>query len=166
MKKLMIGLVAGVMSVASMVAVAASSVGVVDMQSVFKSAPQVQKINDQLKSQFQNRRAQIVKMGQTLQKDMQNYQKNKSVMKQADATNLNAKIAREENSLRMAQTKFQQDVFAAQNKAMNDFMSKIDGIIAGIAKKKNLDLVIPKNGVLYSTPNMDITNDVVNQLKS
>lgn len=164
MKRMMMGLLAVVTLVFSL-SVFAEQVGVVDMQSIFHSSPEIQKINSNLTTQFSSRREAIMKMGKALQDDMANLNKNKMVMKKSDLSALQNKIAKEGNDLKQAQAKFQQDLYSAQNKSMEDFMNKVKMSVQKIAGQKKLDLVLPKNTVLYSQGGLDITADVLSSLK-
>lgn len=164
MKRLFIGLCIALATMWS-VAIWAEGIGVVDIQQIFQNSPQVKKINDSLKKQFSSRRDNIVKMGKTMQDDMQKYEKNKTVMSAKDASALKDKVAQEDRDLRAAQTKFQQDLYDAQNKQMGTLMTQLKDIVKTVAADKKLTVVIPKNSVVYSDNSLDITNDVINKLK-
>ncbi len=86
-------------------------------------------------------------------------------MKPADATKLQDKIQKESDDLRQAQTQFQQDLFAAQNTAMHDFMGDLNTAVSAVAKKDNISVVLPDNNVIYADSKLDITADVLKQLK-
>ena len=141
-----------------------TSFGVVDMQNVFQNAAQVKKINATLKTQFKAQKEEIDTMGKQLQGDMQKYEKDKTIMSASHLTSLQEKITQEETTLRNAQTKFQQDLFQAQNQAMMNFMNQLRNVIKSIAIEKKLDVVLPKNTILYSKDSTDITAQVVNEL--
>ncbi len=143
----------------------AMKIGVVDMEGVFKSSPQVKQINGSLRKKFASKRNDIVTKGKQLQSDMQNFNKNKAVMSKSKQKAMSSKIAKEESSLRMAQAAFQKDLFQAQNTAMSGFMKKVDAAVSAVAKKKGMDIVMPKNAVIYSKHDMNITKDVMSSLK-
>lgn len=145
--------------------VLAAGVGVVDMKQVFQTSPQIKKINADLKSKFSGQRSSIMKMGKTLQANLKKYQKNKAVMSSKSLAALKAKITSQEMKLRQAQTKFQRSLFAEQNKRMKTFMDQVKGVVQKIAKKKSLDVVLPKNSVLYSNGSLDLTASVLTGLK-
>ena len=158
-------LCAAALAVCSASAAMAASSGVVNMEQIFKTAPQVKNINATLQKQFSGQKNAVMEQGKTLQADLKNYNKNKSVMSKEDSKKLAMKIADEENQLRTAQAKFQQALFAAQNKAMAAFMKTVDAAVAKVAAKKKLGMVFPKNAVVYSHKGADITNDVMSNLK-
>ncbi|OGT47907.1 MAG: hypothetical protein A3E82_06795 [Gammaproteobacteria bacterium RIFCSPHIGHO2_12_FULL_38_11] len=143
----------------------ADGVGVVDMKTIFSSSPKVKSIKAELSKQFEPQKNKLEKMGQALQADIAKYQKNKAVMNQKDTAALEASITNQETAFRAAQTKFQQDVFNAQNKSLNDFMNSVKAAVKVVAEKNKLDLVVPSNDVLYTKNNTDITQDVLKDIK-
>ncbi len=164
MKKILTGVCAAALAVCATVSFADTKIGVVNMEQIFKTSPQVKKINSDLRAQFSGKRDAILKQGKQLQSDMQNFTKNKSVMSKSKAKALSDKIAQEETSLRTKQADFQKQLFQAQNQAMTGFMKKVDTVVSTVANKKGMDVVMPKNAVVYSQNGMDITSDVMNNL--
>lgn len=164
MKKGLIALCVAFSSVCSMGAWA-GDVGVVDMQKVFQSSSKAKTISEDLKKQFSSRRANIVKMSEALQADVQKYQKNESVLSKAQLTQLQESISKQGNTLRQAQSKFQSDLMAEQNKKMSGFINQVKASVSKVAKKKNLEVVFPSNTVLYSKDELDITSEVLADLK-
>ncbi|OGT63543.1 MAG: hypothetical protein A3J38_01110 [Gammaproteobacteria bacterium RIFCSPHIGHO2_12_FULL_45_9] len=139
--------------------------GVVDMHKVFDAAPEVKQINSRLTDEFSGRRDKVVKLGQALQSDVKKLQKDQAVMSSKDATVLKNQIMKEQGEFRAAQTQFQQDLYAAQNKAMAKFMEKLQVAVKKVAEKQHLSLVLPQNAVLYSASNLDLTSAVISNLK-
>lgn len=152
---------------ASGLALAASTtnIGVVDMKQILTSAPQMKTINSQLKSQFSKRKDTILSQAKVLQSDMTNYNKNKAVLSASKASDLKKKIASEEDQLRSEQMQYQQDLMAAQNKAMAGFLNRLKFAVTQVAKKQGLTIVLPENSLLYSSNNIDITSAVLSNLK-
>ncbi|MCH9644873.1 MAG: OmpH family outer membrane protein [Gammaproteobacteria bacterium] len=163
MKRLTLTIVAAAISLLS-VNVMAEAVGVVDMQTVFHSSSQIQKINQNLNKEFSSRKQSIISMGQSLQANLAKYKKDSLVMKQSQLNTLKTQITKQEIDLRQAQARFQQDLFAAQNKSMASFMDDVKASVQKIAESKKLDLVLPKNAVLYSKGSLNITDDVLKSL--
>lgn len=165
MKRLVVILTAAVMGLFAVATMADAAIGVVDMQNIYQNAAQVKKIQDDLKKQFEPRRAAIISMGKQLQDEIQTYQKNKAVMSKADLDTLQKKIEKQEMELRQKQTQFQQDAYSAQNKEMGTFMDQLRNATKTVATSKGMTLVIAKNSTLYSGDNLDITKEVLSKLQ-
>ena len=82
--------------------------------------------------------------------------------KSADA--LKNTIRDQEQKLQQQQTDLQRQLFEAQNKAMTQFLDKIKGIVKDMAGSQDFDVVLPKNALLYSKDNLDITAKVLDTL--
>lgn len=162
MKKIFIAVSVSLMALWSVGAMA--NIGVVDMQKIFQSSPKAKKINAALEQQFASRREGIVKLGQKLQEEVKDYQKNQSVLGKDKLQALQGAISEHSTSLRQAQTKFQSDLLAAQNEKMASFLKDLKASVQKVAEKKGLDLVLPGNAVLYSKTAMDITSDVLSSM--
>ncbi|QTS83710.1 OmpH family outer membrane protein [Coxiella endosymbiont of Amblyomma nuttalli] len=143
----------------------AQNVGLVDMRKVFQALPQIKKINASLERQFLSRREKVIRLGKSLQDNVNKLQRNESVMSKKEIVSLRDTIQKQRNQLQEDQRQFQQALFTAQNKAMVGFMTRITGVVENIAKKENLDLILLKDTVLYTKDGKDITSDVVSALK-
>ena len=158
---LAIGLTAG----AATFAASASNIGVVDMKAMWRSAPQMQAINNKLKKVFSQRKESILSQAKTLQSDMASFDKNKAILSKSKARMLKQKITGEETQLRTEQTHYQQDLMGAQQKALTGFLGQLKVAVTKVAKQKGLTLVMPKNNLLYSSSSIDITQQVLKNLK-
>lgn len=143
----------------------ASGTGVIDMQAIFHGAPQVKQLNDKLQKKFSPRKQKLQDLSTKLQKEVADLNKNEAVLSADKKSQLQADIAAQSKDLRQKQMQFQQDLFVAQNKATTQFMKEVQSVVASIAKARQLTLVIPKNGVLYSVDSMDITALVLKKIK-
>ncbi len=165
MKRILLAVCLSLMTIWSATVLAADNVGVVNMQTIFRSSPQIKQINAALKKKFSARKASIVELDKTLQAEVQKFQKNHSVMTPKSLQGLRAKISTQGLQLRQAQTKFQKDLVSEQNKQMRKFINSVRKIVRKIAMKKKLNLVLPSNSVLYASNNLDITSRVLADLK-
>lgn len=142
----------------------AEKIGVVNLAKIFQST-QAQKINSQLQREFSSQQNKLSAMGKKLQADVKKLQRNQAVMDKKGLEKLRNSIMQQGQQLRTTQAKFQQAVVVARGKAMNGFMTKIVGIVKTVAAKKDLDMVLPKNAVLYVKDSTDITSDVASALQ-
>lgn len=158
-------LTAAVIATVWSVGAVAGGIGVVDMKTIFSTSPKVKAIKAELNTQFNPQKTKLEVMGKALQADIAKYQKNKEVLNKKDLTAMEQNITTEESKFRDAQTQFQQDVFKAQNDRLTQFMDSVKAAVKVIAEKDKLSLVIPNNDVLYTGTNMDITQQVLADMK-
>lgn len=145
---------------------AQDSIGVVDMQQILHNAPQMKKINADLKKKFAKRQGVILKQANKWKADMEQFSKNRAVLSTKKLKDAQDKIASEEAQLRTAQMAYQQDLAKAQNAAMGDFLKRLKFSVTKVASSKKLNAVFPKNALLYSTDANDITGPVLASLDS
>lgn len=142
----------------------AAGVAVIDMQQIFQNSKQVKQINDGLEKQFATQKQDVDKLGKELQANIDKYKKDQTVMDPKAANALKDNIRDQEQKLQQQQTDLQRQLFEAQNKSMTQFLDKIKGIVKGMAASQDFDVVLPKNALLYSKDNLDITAKVLDAL--
>lgn len=147
-------------SIASM----AAGVAVIDMQQIFQNSKQVKAINDGLEKQFATQKKSVDDLGKQLQANIDKYKKDQTVMDPKAANALKDSIRDQEQKLQQQQTDLQRQLFEAQNKAMTQFLDKIKGIVKDMSGSQDFDVVLPKNALLYSKDNLDITSKVLDAL--
>jgi outer membrane protein len=103
-------------------------------------------------------------LSKQLQTNIDKFKKDQTVMDTKTANTLKDSIRSQEQKLQQQQTDLQRQLFEAQNKAMTQFLDKIKGIVKGMASTKDFDVVLPKNALLYSKDNLDITTQVLSAL--
>lgn len=139
-------------------------IAVVDMQQVLQKSTQIKTINDQLTKQFKPRQDKIIAEQKALQDEANKLNKDGSVMSADSRGKLQDKIIKERADLQGVAVAFQRDVSAAQNQAMQTFMTKFNSVVATVAKNNNFDLVLQRAGVPYVKDNLDITKQIIDEL--
>jgi outer membrane protein len=165
MKRLITAILLTVGLAFGIAAQAATSIATVDMQKIFTTSKEVKKINANLEKKFSSRKKSLLAEQKTLQDDAKKFEKNQSILKKSDLEKRRSQLTQEATSFRDKQTKFQQDLYAAQNEAMRDFMKTLTSSVGKVAKKKGIDVVLPNNNLLYAKSNLDITSDVMKDLR-
>ena len=156
---LTVGLVWGI------AAQAKTTIGTVNMQRIFTSSKEVKKINSSLEKKFSSRKKSLLAEQKALQADAKKLQKNQSILKQDDLEKQRTELTQRATQFREKQSKFQQDLYNAQNKAMRGFMKTLTQSVAKIARKDDIDVVLPSNNLLYAKSNLDLTNEVLRDLR-
>lgn len=166
MKKMILTLASiALLTTAGVVYAAPMKLAVVNIQKVIAASPQAQSADRNFRKQFQPRETKLKAAAASLQKDVQNFQRNASVMSDKEKQATEEKLTNERDTLQRQQTQFQQDVQTAQSKMMQDVFAKIKAAIGRVAKQGNYDMVLQSNTVVYYKNTYDITNNVINLLK-
>lgn len=143
----------------------AANYGVIDMQQVVTKSSKADDLKKQLETKFSSQKKEIDDMTASLQADLAKYQKDKAVMSKKDSEAMQKKISTAESKLQQKQATLQQQVQEEQTKKMNEFMASVQDASKVVAKDKKLDLVLPKNAVVYFDNSSDVTDAVISQMK-
>lgn len=139
-------------------------IGVVDLPSVLQQAPQVQSINEKLKSEFAPKQKQIMELQNKLHSEMAKLSgEGAAKMTSEEKKKLQNTIIGDQKELQAQIIKMQDGLAHAQANEMKNFMQEIDKAASTVASKQNLDLVLLKQAVLYPSA-ADITKEVVSEL--
>lgn len=130
-----------------------------------KRPPQISKINDSLTKQFKGRQDQIVQAQRNLESETKNLEKNAAVMKVDERTNLEKKIMTDRNNVQTMVASFQKDLSKQQSDSLHGFSQQLDSVVSKLAAKTGFDLVIQKGSVLYAKSDLDITQQVLDDLR-
>jgi outer membrane protein len=141
------------------------TVGVIDLAAVLQQSSAAKAAGEQLKKEFKPRQEKIIASQQQLQQDQDKFKRDGTVMSQADAQALQDKITREQRELQQDQENYMQDLRSAQSQAMQKVLQQIDGVVQKIATAGHYDLILQKNSVAYNSQRIDITNQVIQELK-
>jgi outer membrane protein len=142
----------------------AGGYGVVNMDKVVKSVPQVKSMQTIIQKKFQPRQKKLMAMQKKFQALQQKLQKNQAVMSKSALQSAAQDLQKQGQALQVAQMAFQKEATAAQNTAMQKFFNQVKGEAAKIAASKKLDAILPANGLLYSSPSIDYTQQVIDAL--
>ena len=138
---------------------------IVDIQRILQNAAQVNAMKEKLKAEFSPRQTQLVSAQNTLKTDIDKLQAEHASMDKKALESLQRQIQAEQTDIQNKQAAFQKDLFAAQDKALESLLDQVKRIIEGVAKQKNLALVLVSNSVAYVQDKVDITPDVLRLMK-
>jgi outer membrane protein len=141
--------------------VMAGGLGVVDMDKVVKSVPQVKQMQKAIQKKFASKQKSILAMQKKFQAAQEKLKKNQAVMSKSALQSAAEDLQKQAQGLQAAQMAFQKNVVAAQNQAMQDFFAQVKKVAAKIAKAKKLDAILPSNGLLYANSSIDYTQRVI-----
>lgn len=171
MKKLLVGIAAlalsGVVYAADITATTpatGSRIGIVDVRQVLQKSPQIAEMQKKLQDQFSSREKEIQSAQQQFQQDADKLNRDSSVMTANDRDALTKKLQAEQQNLRNMQMSLQKDVYAKQNEEMQTVLNQVQGIVAKVAQKNNLSLVVVKDAVAYASNEVDITSQVIDEM--
>lgn len=175
MKKLvMAAALSAVMMVPVMAATTATStaspvmtpVAVVNVQQILEASPRVQKLNNGLRDKFKPEQTSLEAEQKALEKEMDQFKRDISVMNAADKAKTEAKIKADQDAFVKKAGVFQKKLNAAQQEVMKTVFESMNTVITSVAKKNHVQVVIDSQAVAYRDDSVDISNDVAKAFNS
>ena len=130
MKRLSGVLLAGIIALGCTSAFAeGAKIGVVDLQKIMQTAPQMKAIQDRLEKEFKPRRDKLVAMEESLKADMETFKRDSAVMSPAKKKDMEKKVVGIQQQFERDGQQYQQELSTAHNEAMEEFYSKIRTVL-------------------------------------
>lgn len=146
-------------------AFADTKIGVIDLQKILATSPQVAAARDQMKAKYEPSKKEITAAQKTLQSDFEKLSKNKAVMKDDERKNLEAKIDDEQKKLRTMASDFEQKFNEDEEKTMQAVTKQIQSVVDKFAQDQKFDLILAKGATAYNKDDLDVTDQVIAALK-
>jgi outer membrane protein len=141
-----------------------TKIGVVDLQKIMQTAPQMKTIQAKLEMEFKPRRDKLVAMEEGLKKDMEKFKRDSAVLSQAQKKELEKNIVTTQQTFEREGQQYQQELSTAHNEAMEEFYNKIRAAIAKVADNDKYDVVLQKDAAPFSSDKLDVTVKVMKEI--
>lgn len=148
-----------------MVKSGAPKIAVINMQDLLQKLPQMKQIGDDLKKQFSDRGKKLTDTDAGFKKNVEAFNRDSAVMSASDKQAAEQKLMQQQKDLQDMQKSLMQDSQAAQNKAVDALLKQIKDVVATVAAKENVDVVLLDAAVAYSSNQVvNITDEVFQQM--
>ena len=146
-------------------AAAEVKIGVVDIAKLFAESPQAKVVQEGLRAEFQPRLQQLVAQEQALKTRNDKYQKDLATMAADQRTKAEKDLRDSAREIERKKAELQDDSNAKRQEEMNKLQRSLISEVREYAKAQNFDIVIAE-GVIYATPTVDITAQVLAALNA
>ena len=160
-----IGFVAAVGALSASPAWAELKIGVVDYGRLVEESPQAKSALDSIRTEFTPRQRDLQNQQASLKAKEDKLQKDGATMSQDQRTNAEKDLRDGYRELQRKQSEVQDDFNARRNEEMSRLQKTLIEQVRIYAKAQNFDLVIA-DGVIYTTPTIDITPAILAQLQA
>jgi Skp family chaperone for outer membrane proteins len=142
-------------------------VGFVDVVKLTRNAPQMIEVEKLLEDEFFNREQKVIEMREQIAALQKKLDKEKRSMTVEERRRLERDIKSRELRYNYNKDEFLQDKQLRANEERDRIITLIDEVIAQVGKSKSLEIILSaKGGILWYDKSIDITDDVMQQLKS
>ncbi|MHA7840554.1 MAG: OmpH/Skp family outer membrane protein [Gammaproteobacteria bacterium] len=145
---------------------AGESIMVIDMPQIMQQSPEVQKMAKTVQADLKKRQEAIIAKQKEVQQAKAKLQKNGSVMSKNERSSLEKQAMMAEREMNRMKEDYFQDARLAQNQVIQSVMDKVQKSARRLAEQRHIDVVLPKRSVIYANKNVDITAEVLKDIKS
>lgn len=146
-------------------ALAETKIGFVNAARVLEEAPQADAARKQLEKEFAPRDKEIVKMQEGLKKLEDKLARDGAVMSDSEQRKLERDVLSTQRDIKRKKEEFREDLNIRRNEAFERLRKRVFEVIVKIAQDKKFDLIV-SDGVVFASKRIDITNEVVEKLKT
>ncbi|MBQ4844544.1 OmpH family outer membrane protein [Pseudoalteromonas sp. MMG013] len=141
----------------------AHKVGIVDMQQVYKQIPQMAKIEQQLLTEFAERRQELEKIQGDIRFEAEKFKRESATMSDEQKATLRDKIQGMQKVLAEKGRPLEQEIKTRQSQELAKVQDVIIKTIQSVAKKGKFDEVRVKDTTIYFNPDKvtDLSSKIV-----
>lgn len=137
-------------------------IGYIDIQRVIGESRDGQAASNKVKALNDKKVAELNDKNKALQSDQQKLASGGTVLSQEAAAELQRRIDRQQTEIERATQDAQKELQDLQQTLQNDFLRKLQPVIAEVSQSKGLHMVFGGDaGLLWAHPGLDITEDVI-----
>jgi outer membrane protein len=140
-------------------------IGVVDYGKLMEESPQAKTVVEAIRTEFAPRQKDLQSQQQTLKAKEDKLQKDGATMTEDQRQRAEKEFRDGAREFARKQQEVQDDFNARRNEEMSRLQRTLIDEVRVYAKAQNFDLVIA-DGVIYSTPTLDITPAILTALQS
>jgi len=140
-------------------------IGVVDYGRLVEESPQAKAALDSIRTEFTPRQRDLQNQQTTLKAKEDKLQKDAATMSQDQRSNAEKELRDSYRELARKQSEVQDDFNARRNEEMSRLQKTLIEQVRNYAKAQNFDLIIA-DGVIYTTPTIDITPAILAALQA
>ena len=161
----MVWMIAVAGTLAAVPAWAELKIGVVDYGKLMEASPQAKVVVEAIRTEFTPRQKDLQNQQTSLKSKEDKLQKDGATMTEDQRTRAEKELRDSYRELSRKQQEVQDDFNARRNEEMSRLQRTLIEEVRVYAKAQNFDLVIA-DGVIYSTPTLDITPAILTALQS
>jgi outer membrane protein len=131
---------------------------------ILQEAPQAKQSIEAMKKEFKGREDAIRGLAEEIQKEEKDLQKDAAIMSPDQKGKMEAAIQEKKRKLRFDAQSLKEDVDLRRKQEIDKIRKTISAVINEYSKQHGYDLVFTQ-GVAFAAEKVDITQDILNELK-
>ena len=140
-------------------------IGAVNAIRILEQSPQAEMMRNLLEKEFAPRDRDLVAAQKALKEMEDRLTKDAPIMSEAERSKLERDIINERRDLKRNQDEFREDLTFRRNEEIGKIQKDIVDAINTIARENGFDMIL-NEGVIFASPKVDISQLVIDQLKT
>ncbi|MFA7095414.1 MAG: OmpH family outer membrane protein [Gammaproteobacteria bacterium] len=140
-------------------------IGFVNAAKVLEEAPQAKEARDRLEKEFAPRDKELVSQQQELKKMEEKLARDGAILSETEQRKLEREILNTKREIKRAQDEFREDFNIRRNEEFGKLQRRVYEAIVALAKQEKYDVII-SDGVLFASERVDMTDKVLERLRS
>jgi outer membrane protein len=142
-----------------------TKVGVVNTVRLMEEAPQAKSAQSKIETEFAPREQELVNLQKSIRKLEDRLSRDGAVMSEKESSKLEREILSKRRELKRTQDEFRDDLNIRKNEVLSKLQRQMYEATVALAKEKKYDIILGQ-GVVYSSDSVDVTNMVLDKLKT
>ncbi len=141
-------------------------IGYVDGAVLLDKSPLTAALLKKLEQEFLPRKQTLISQNKQLTTLLEKKQRDAAVMSETEVLKLEKDIRKRGRELKNAKDAFNEDIALKRNQELLKIRKQIAELIISVAKDNDYDIVLEKPSVIYASKRADITQLVLDRMKS
>ena len=141
-------------------------VGYVDGAVLLDKSPLTAALLKKLEKEFLPRKQKLIAQSKQRNALVEKKQRDAAIMDDAELLKLEKDIRKRDRDLKHAKEAFNEDIALKRNQELLKIRKQIAELIISVAKENNYDIVLEKPSVIYASKRANITQLVLDRMKS
>jgi len=142
-----------------------TKVGVVNTVRLMEEAPQAKAAQNKIETEFAPREQELLALQKSIRKLEDRLTRDGAVMSEKESSKLEREILSKRRELKRTQDEFRDDLNIRKNEVLSKLQRQMYESTVALAKEQKFDIILGQ-GVVYSSDSVDVTNLVLDKLKS
>lgn len=162
MKKLILAVMTIVIAAPALAA--DTNIGVVDLRRALFSSDSAQVFSQKLQSEFSDDEAKVRDAQEEARKLKERLEKDGAMMNETERNELGSKFKEKVQEFNYLKQRLDSSVNGRKQAFLEEARPKVDVAVKALLQEHDLDLVLPSEAVVYSKPDMDLTEELIKKL--
>jgi len=145
---------------------AETKIGLIDMRTALFSSEAAKKFTDNMVSQYKQQDLEVRAVGEDGQKLEQRLKNDAAIMSDGERNKMASDLEAKIQEYKYLKGKLDKALAAKRQEFLAESKPKLDKVINALVEDEKLDLLLPREAVLFATEKMDYTAKVIEKLNT